>query len=542
MAPRETSSVVLFLETVCQCLSVQAVKMGRLSSLRGQLDVTTGLVSTGPLPPSVNSTTCPQWDALYPRKYGQLERDLDFYYTTPDFQMKAFMLLGLAVRAPTESFDDNGSVGKDPMWDTFRELHDVLEEEFPLIYKTLKVTKVNTHGLVFHWQGSTEGKPYILAAHQDVVPVEPSTVGQWKHAPFSGFYDGTWIWGRGSRDDKCNLISQLITVDNLLRGGFHPERTLVLAYGFDEEAKGTEGAGNIAAYLEKTYGRDSFALILDEGDIRRTVMLSSPSLCVRGCGHSSVPPEHTSIGLLSRLITAIEDNPHEPRLTRSGTQFAATQCKAAYAPPYSDYLRQLTAEALFNNSALQQLQEGLLRLDPVYAAMLGTTQAVDLIEGGVKVNALPERAAAVVNHRIAEHSSVGELQEHLVDVLSPIASKYDLTLNAFGKVIISGMSGQVTLTDAYGTSLEPAPTTVNAQGPCSPLYNTSSVVVAPSLVMDTRYYRNLTKHIIRMNPFFDDDGYNEAHTINEAFRGNALVEVVRFYTKFILNVDESDLL
>ncbi|KAF8845160.1 hypothetical protein BDN67DRAFT_977668 [Paxillus ammoniavirescens] len=56
-------------------------------------------------------------------------------------------------------------------------------------YRTLTVTKANTYGLVFHRRGSTNAKSYIPAAHQDVVPVEPSSVGKWKHAPFSGFYD-----------------------------------------------------------------------------------------------------------------------------------------------------------------------------------------------------------------------------------------------------------------------------------------------------------------------------------------------------------------
>ncbi|THU78960.1 hypothetical protein K435DRAFT_698985 [Dendrothele bispora CBS 962.96] len=31
----------------------------------------------------------------------------------------------------------------------------------------------------------------------------------------------------------------------------------------------------------------------------------------------------------------------------------------------------------------------------------GTTQALDLISGGVKTNALPERASAVINHQIS---------------------------------------------------------------------------------------------------------------------------------------------
>jgi hypothetical protein len=51
---------------------------------------------------------------------------------------------------------------------------------------------------------------------------------------------GTWIWGRGTCDDKSDLIRQLLAVDSLLKQGFSPARTLILSYGFDEESKGIE--------------------------------------------------------------------------------------------------------------------------------------------------------------------------------------------------------------------------------------------------------------------------------------------------------------
>ena len=59
-------------------------------------------------------------------------------------------------------------------------------------------------------------------------------------------------------------------------------------------------------------------------------------------------------------------------------------------------------QAVKSDSALEKLRDDLLALDPVIKATLSTTQAVDLVWGGVKVNALPEGATAVVNHRIAE--------------------------------------------------------------------------------------------------------------------------------------------
>ncbi|KAG1869487.1 hypothetical protein F4604DRAFT_1773517 [Suillus subluteus] len=524
-----------------------------------------------PLPPGVNSTTCPQWTALRPTKHRGLSEDLDVAYSSEDFKQKAIQALGDAVRVPTESYDDNGPVGEDSRWDTFAELHRVLEASFPRVYESLNVTKVNTYGLVFHWQGSTSAKPYILTAHQDVVPVEGQTVKEWKHDPYSGYYDGTWIWGRGTCDDKSDLIRQLLAIDSLLKEGFSPARTLILSYGFDEESKGIEGAGHLARYLEQTYGRDSFALLLDEGDLYTDmggIVFATPSISEKGYldvkitvstlgGHSSVPPPHTSIGLLSRFITVVEDNSHQASLSRTGTPFATTQCLAAYNPVYPEDLRKLARKAVADDTALKVLQERLLASDPLYKAMLGTTQAVDLVEGGVKVNALPERASAVVNHRIAEHSSVGELQQHMIDLLTPLATKYDLALVAFGSNVTCGGAGQVVLSDFLGTALEPSPVTPTGYGPwallqgsikaafeSSPTRNSSKVVIIPSLSIgntDTQFYWNLTKHIFRFSPSFDTDRFNGEHTVNEAFRADSLNEGVRFYTKFILNVDESDL-
>ncbi|OAX39812.1 carboxypeptidase S [Rhizopogon vinicolor AM-OR11-026] len=522
----------------------------------------------GSLSPDVNSTTCPQWAALHPTKYQELSEDLDAAYNSEDFKQAAIQALGDAIRVPTESYDDNGPVGEDSRWDTFAELHRVLEATFPRIYGSLNVTKVNTYGLVFHWQGSTTAKPYLLTAHQDVVPVESQTIKDWKHDPYSGYYDGTWIWGRGSCDDKGDLIRQLLAIDSLLKQGFSPARTLILAYGFDEESKGIEGAGRLARYLERTYGRDSFALLLDEGagylDMGG-VTFAIPSTSEKGYldvkitvstlgGHSSVPPSHTSIGLLSRFIAAVEDNPHETSLSRAGTAFATTQCYAAYNPMFPEDLRELARKAVTDDAALEMLRGGLLALDPIYKAMLGTTQAVDLVEGGVKVNALPERASAVVNHRIAEDSSVGELQQHLIDLLTPLALKYDLGLAAFGNSVTSGGAGQVILSDFLEAALEPSPVTPTKYGPwailqgsikaafeSSPTLNGSHVVVTPFLSIDTRFYWHLTKHIFRFSPSFETDHYNGEHTINEAVRAASLNEGVRFYTKFILNVDSSDL-
>ena len=114
-----------------------------------------------------------------------------------------------------------------------------------------------------------------------------------------------------------------------------------------------------------------------------------------------------SIGYLAQFINALEENPHVPQLFRNGTPFLSTMCRAEYSPSFPDHLRSVARKAISDDTALERLKHGLLELSPIISrAMLGTTQAADIIEGGVKVNSLPERAAVIVNHRIAEHRYV----------------------------------------------------------------------------------------------------------------------------------------
>jgi Gly-Xaa carboxypeptidase len=95
-------------------------------------------------------------------------------------------------------------------------------------------------------------------------------------------------------------------------------------------------------------------------------------------------------------------------------------------------------------------------------------------------------------------SSVGELQQHMVDLLTPLAAKYDLTFVAFGSNVTYGGAGQIDLSDFLGTALEPSPVTPTEHGPwallqgsikaafeSSPTRNSSKVVVIPSLSIGT---------------------------------------------------------
>ena len=127
--------------------------------------------------------------------------------------------------------------------------------------------KVNTLGLVYTIEGSDLSlKPTLLAAHQDVVPVPDAST--WTHPPFAAVYDGEWLWGRGASDDKNSLTALMSAVETLLsHEDWEPKRTLILAFGFDEECSGYRGARAIGDFLTERYGDDGIAVILDEGGL-----------------------------------------------------------------------------------------------------------------------------------------------------------------------------------------------------------------------------------------------------------------------------------
>lgn len=53
-------------------------------------------------------------------------------------------------------------------------------------------------------------------------------------------FPGKYIWGRGSGDDKSGVIGILVALESLIQRGFQPRRSIVISFGFDEEASGKE--------------------------------------------------------------------------------------------------------------------------------------------------------------------------------------------------------------------------------------------------------------------------------------------------------------
>jgi acetylornithine deacetylase/succinyl-diaminopimelate desuccinylase-like protein len=111
---------------------------------------------------------------------------------------------------------------------------------------------------------------------------------------------------------------------------------------------------------------------------------------------------------LARLLVEYEANPIEALLERGTPVYSMVECVGQHAKDLPRSLRTLIEQSLTSDTALRELQ-ALLTTQPTYRSLIGTTQAITLMQGGVKVNSLPEEAWAVVNHRIATQRSVFHL-------------------------------------------------------------------------------------------------------------------------------------
>ncbi|AEO58252.1 hypothetical protein MYCTH_2305453 [Thermothelomyces thermophilus ATCC 42464] len=509
---------------------------------------------------------CAQPEPLLPSKNPDLDKAFE-HITSSAFRNATIRRLSAAVQVKTESFDDLGAIGEDPRWDVFYNFHDFLKKTFPRIHEQLQVEKVNTHGLLYTWKGSDESlKPTLLMAHQDTVPVPPETISSWTYPPWSGAYDGKYIWGRGASDCKNQLIATLETLELLLEANFKPRRTILLSFGFDEECSGKQGASHLAAFIQERYGKDGIAVIVDEGsgfEQAWGTLFAKPGTAEKGYtdvhitvrapgGHSSVPSDHTSIGILSELITKIESEQYPTRLVDANPYYTQLQCGAAYSPDFPEKLRELlgrrrsrgACRARPDRLALEAAKQG-----PAIKYLMQTSQAVDVISGGIKVNALPERATAVVNHRINVGETSQVVKDRLTALAGEVARAHNLTLHAFdGKespssIVLASSSHELQVapvTPADGDAFAVLAGTTRA------LYG-SDVVVTPGIMTgntDTRYYWDLTRHIFRFGPGFDPEdgpGLGKIHTVDERVSVLNHVNAVRWFTLFVRNMDEADL-
>lgn len=434
--------------------------------------------------------------------------------------------LSRAIQIKTISNEDETKVN----WSEFEKFHIFLRESYPLVHKELEITKVSKASLLFKWQGSDDSlDPIAFLAHQDVVPVSEGTENDWEHPAFDGFNDGEFIWGRGALDMKNHLICLIDSVETLLEEGYQPKRTVYLCFGHNEEiVAGTcNGAHELAMELER--GGVHLDSVIDEGGAMLPAKvkgildanLAGIGVAEKGYadfkitvkakgGHSSQPPKHTALGILSKKILKLERN-----------QFKAEILPFVYNL-FTDIGRHTSYAGRIVFCNLWLLKPLLLKIMtkiPPAASLVRTTTAVTMASGSPAANVLPQKASATINFRIMPGQSIESVKQHIENLIGADNVEIEFIKGKEPSLV------SPTNTKAFETMARLA------------VSMDSKNIVAPYLVMggtDAYNYENVCKNIYRFAPFTVDTSLLlTTHSTNERIPINQLEQGVTFFKRYI---------
>lgn len=439
--------------------------------------------------------------------------------------------LAEVIQCQTVSMDTNTeSGGKASVGDAsaFDELHEILYKNYPLISRKLSLELVNQHSLLYTWPGSLPHLPAVLfTAHQDVVPVDESSLSQWDYPPFAGAIAEGYVWGRGAMDIKCQMISLLDAVEYLLKQGYEPRRTIYLAFGHDEETAGS-GAKAIAALLKERQVRlgaliDEGSSIVKEGFAGIETPLALIGTGEKGSltlelsvdcppGHSAAPGSHTSIGILAKALTRLEAHPMPGSLRHVRPIIHALA-------PYSSFVNRL---AFMNPWIFGSAIKHELARNPQTNALMRTTTAVTMIEGGIKVNVLPPHVSAKVNCRLLPGDTVKDVTEHVRKVTADEQVQIHVPANGREAPPISP-ANSVAYTLLSDTILQ-----IFGEMPTAPTLVTGAT--------DSRQYTCICQNIFRFTPIIaGKDDSSRVHGIGERISVKNLERMTQFFIELIQN-------
>ncbi len=412
-------------------------------------------------------------------------------------------------------------------FDTFTKF---LSNAYPLVGKVLKKNVINDFSLLLKWEGNNSKlDPAVFLAHYDVVPVASEDLTYWEVPPFSGEVKEGKIWGRGSIDNKINVIGIMEALTNLLSSGFVPERTHYFFFGHDEEVGGTMGAKAAAAYMINRNINPEY--ILDEGYAVTKGLVPGVSLPValigiaeKGYlstelsielegGHSSIPNKETVIDIMGNAIHRLKTHPFPAGLNEPLLKFID------HIGPEMGFAHKLI---FANINIFEPIVLGIYEDNPSSAALVKTTIAPTIFNSGTKDNVIPNFASSTVNFRMVPGQSLQDVVKHIKEVIHDDRIKLK---------VLEPFTTPSPVSDTNSKGYHMLNLSIKEIFP--------DAITAPNLVVggtDSRHFSEICANIYRFSPiYFTPQNINSIHGINEFTTIEDFHNTINFYQRAIIN-------
>ena len=432
-------------------------------------------------------------------------------------------LMSEAVRFETVSDPDD----PDFMADAFSAFRNWISDRFPQVANH-EVQDAPSGGILWRIDGQDDSlAPGLFIAHHDVVPAPEETVASWTSPPFAGEIADGHVWGRGTLDNKSNLVTLLSALEAILHESLPFARTLYVYSGSDEEVMGLRGAKRASDWFAQNDIK--FDFVLDEGmtvtqglvpGLNCPVAMiglaewgyASTTLAVsrEAEGHSSMPPAESLVSELGRITRRLEARAFPGNLgplTKRMLKSLAPHASGSVALLYR-----------FPTVFAPLIRFAFARTDAT-RAQLGTSLAVTRLSGGNRENAVPARVEARLNIRTAPGESTDTAMARL---------------KALGgdRVTLSPPELQIEaskIADQSGGAWDAICASINDTFP--------GAAIAPSLFTghaDAIWFEPVARNVYRFSPLFLTPGDPERfHGIDERISIDDLNRMCAFYGALI---------
>ncbi|MEO0981590.1 MAG: M20 family peptidase [Pseudomonadota bacterium] len=426
--------------------------------------------------------------------------------------------------------------GQDGPW---RELHDWLETTYPRAHRAMEKELVAGYTLLYAWEGSDPSlKPILLMAHQDVVPVNIGTEGDWTGGPFDGEIIDGYVYGRGAIDDKGSMVALMEAAEALARTGFEPRRTIYFMFGHDEEVSGSGAAAGVQVLkdrgVEPEMALDEGFMVIDPNPLTGAALglvgvaekgyVTFEITAIGAGGHSSTPPRDSATVQLSRALIALDEN-------QMPADFDGPLVAGMFeaAGPDMPFLQRM---AFANLWLFRGAIENTAAKTPALNAMIRTTTAPTMLVGSAKENVLAQRATAIVNFRIHPADTEDDILAHINSVLEDVPGEFEVKMGRQG--IRGEGASPVSPTDNRAYRVIAAAASEAGNG----------AAVAPGLVLgatDGRYAYAITDNVYRFAPaVMSTEDLTGFHGTNERLSVANMKRMAEGYAQIILGLDAPD--
>ena len=281
-------------------------------------------------------------------------------------------------------------------------LKQVLEKEgIPVQVFALEANRPN---IVARLKGNGSKRPLLIMGHSDTVNVDAK---KWTHPPFSAHREGGYVYGRGTVDDKDNVVGALMTMLLLKRLNVPLERDVIFLAEAGEEGATRVGINFMVnqhydaidaefCYAEgggvtRAGGKVSFATVQTLEKIPRAITVTA-----RGpAGHGSVPLENNAVARLGEAVGAIAAWTPPMRLNETTASYFKRLATVATPEQAAKYRDVLSPDPNVSGPADQWLRKN----EPRHWSMLRSSLSPTIIQGGYRVNVIPSEATATIDTR-----------------------------------------------------------------------------------------------------------------------------------------------